>query len=103
VKQSRAHDVSVFINCPFDPPYKPITFAVYDCGFFPRAALEEDNAGEVRYHKIFAARFELFEAELPEWCRRQQLVSRELTFTDQGRLIEEWLYEHPWSGASTAG
>jgi len=212
VKQSPAHDDSVFINCPFDSPYQPmmraITFAVYDCGFFPRAALEEDNAGEVRYHKIvriieecrfgihdisrvqldrstrlprfnmplelglflgataygndrnrgkqclildrdrfryqkfcsdisgqdirshsakpvraisvvrdwlsipaalndvvipsgskIAARFELFEAELPEWCRRQQLVPRELTFTDQGRLIEEWLNEHPWSGA----
>jgi len=50
------YDVSVFVNCPFDPPYEPmmraLTFAVYDCGFFPRSALEEDNAGEVRYHKI---------------------------------------------------
>jgi hypothetical protein len=50
------YDVSVFINCPFDPPYEPmmraLTFAVYDCGFFPRSSLEEDNAGEVRYQKI---------------------------------------------------
>lgn len=50
------YDASVFINCPFDPPYAPmmraLTFGVYDCGFIPRSALEEDNAGEVRYQKI---------------------------------------------------
>jgi len=47
---------SVFINCPFDIPYRPmmraLMFAVYDCGFIARSALEEDNAGEVRYSKI---------------------------------------------------
>lgn len=31
---------------------RTLMFAVYDCGFIPRSALEEDNAGEVRYQKI---------------------------------------------------
>ena len=38
---------SVFINCPFDGRYKrifdAIVFAVYDCGFIPRSALEAAN------------------------------------------------------------
>jgi hypothetical protein len=48
-----------------------------------------------------AGRFRSFEAELPEWCRRQQLEPRELTFTDQRRLIEEWLKARPWSAETT--
>lgn len=47
---------SVFINCPFDDEFEPIrnaiVFAIYDCGFIPRCALEENNAGNVRFDKI---------------------------------------------------
>ena len=46
----------VFINCPFDDEYSDvrnaIVFAVFDCGFIPRCALEEDNAGNIRFEKI---------------------------------------------------
>jgi hypothetical protein len=46
----------VFINCPFDAKYKPIfdalVFAVYECGFRPRSALEIVDGGEVRLDKI---------------------------------------------------
>jgi hypothetical protein len=46
----------VFINCPFDAKYKPIfdalVFAVYECGFRPRSALEIIDGGEVRLDKI---------------------------------------------------
>jgi hypothetical protein len=38
---------NVFINCPFDARYRrlfrAIIFAVYDCGFFPRSALEAEK------------------------------------------------------------
>jgi len=48
---------SVFINCPFDKQYAPllraIVFAVVDCGFSPRCALEKSDAGEVRIQKIY--------------------------------------------------
>ncbi len=48
---------SVFINCPFDPEYQElfyaIIFAVQDCGFRPRCALEIDDAGTVRIDKIY--------------------------------------------------
>jgi hypothetical protein len=51
------YEKSVFINCPFDGAYKPIfeaiVFAVFDCGFQPRCALEADDAGQVRMEKIF--------------------------------------------------
>jgi len=47
---------SVFFNCPFDERYKKLrdamVFAIYDCGFVPRCALEEDNGGDVRFDKI---------------------------------------------------
>jgi hypothetical protein len=46
----------VFINCPFDPGYRPIfdaiVFSVSDLGFVPRCSLEEDDAGESRLSKI---------------------------------------------------
>lgn len=52
----RTYDNSVFINCPFDPEYWPlfeaIVFAIYECGFFPRSALEIDDSSEVRIQKI---------------------------------------------------
>ncbi|MFL5542132.1 MAG: hypothetical protein ACJ8J0_24310 [Longimicrobiaceae bacterium] len=52
----RTYDNSVFLNCPFDPTYRPlfeaVAFAVYDCGFFPRCALEVDDGSQVRIEKI---------------------------------------------------
>ena len=47
---------NVFVNCPFDDEYSPIrdaiTFAIFDCGFVPRSALEEDDGGNTRFDKI---------------------------------------------------
>jgi hypothetical protein len=52
----RSYDNSVFINCPFDSTYRPlfeaVVFAAYDCGFYPRSALEIDDSSEVRIEKI---------------------------------------------------
>ncbi|HKP75082.1 MAG TPA: hypothetical protein VJT67_06030 [Longimicrobiaceae bacterium] len=52
----RTYDNSVFINCPFDSTYRPLfeaaTFAAYDCGFFPRSALELEDSSQVRIQKI---------------------------------------------------
>lgn len=49
-------DQNVFINCPFDRAYKRIfdavVFAVFDCGFVARSALEIMNTAEVRVEKI---------------------------------------------------
>jgi hypothetical protein len=50
------YDRNVFINCPFDATYRPlfeaVAFAVYDCGFIPRCALEVDDGSQVRIEKI---------------------------------------------------
>jgi hypothetical protein len=50
------YDRNVFINCPFDDPYKPlfdaIVFTVYDMGFRPRCAKDVSNAGQPRFNKI---------------------------------------------------
>jgi hypothetical protein len=50
------HDKDVFINCPFDRKYRPIMgallFAVHDCGFRARCALEVEDSGEIRVQKI---------------------------------------------------
>jgi hypothetical protein len=54
---SSTYNVNVFINCPFDKVYKPlfdaIVFAVFDCLFVARCALEEDDGSEIRVQKIF--------------------------------------------------
>lgn len=46
----------VFINCPFDGEYRPIfealVFAVHDCGFIARCALELEDGSQVRTDKI---------------------------------------------------
>jgi hypothetical protein len=51
------YDVSVFINCPFDRAYRKrfqaIIFAVHDCGYIARSALEISDASEIRLSKIF--------------------------------------------------
>jgi hypothetical protein len=52
------YDVSVFINCPFSDDYVPvfraIVFAVVDCGYRPRCALEFEDSGEYRLNRINA-------------------------------------------------
>lgn len=51
-----AYDQGVFINCPFDSRYRhlfhALVFAVADCGFNPRCALEAEDSGEERIRKI---------------------------------------------------
>jgi len=48
---------NVFLNVPFDIRYRPlfraIVFAVHDCGFQSRCALETSDAGEVRVEKLY--------------------------------------------------
>jgi hypothetical protein len=52
-----AYGTSVFFNCPFDNRYKAIfeavLFAVADCGFRPRCALEIEDSSQIRMEKIF--------------------------------------------------
>jgi hypothetical protein len=53
---SSSYAEQVFINCPFDGEYRPmfeaLVFAVHDCGFIARCALEIDDGSEVRIEKI---------------------------------------------------
>ena len=56
--RSPNYNDNVFINCPFDAKYKSLfdamVFAVHDCGFIPRCALEEEDASQVRIDKIYS-------------------------------------------------
>jgi len=51
-----SYEDNVFINCPFDSEYRAIfyalVFAVHDCGYVARCALEVDDSGQVRIQKI---------------------------------------------------
>jgi hypothetical protein len=55
--QKYKYSENVFINCPFDAAYKSLfdalVFAVYDCGFVARCALEEDDGSQIRVQKIY--------------------------------------------------
>src|SRR4051794_5309929 len=50
------YERNVFVNCPFDADYKDlfeaVVFAVHDCGYFARCALEVDDGSEVRIDKV---------------------------------------------------
>lgn len=52
-----AYEDNVFINVPFDRKYsrlsEAIVFAVHDCGFVARSALEVEDSGRARVEKIF--------------------------------------------------
>ena len=54
---SAGYAANVFVNCPFDDAYRPtfeaVVFAVHDCGFVARCALEEEDSGAVRVAKIY--------------------------------------------------
>jgi hypothetical protein len=76
-----AYELSVFINCPFDPAYKKlfysIIFAVIHCGFRARCAQEIDDSGQVRIDKIFkiieACRYGIHDLSRTEIDRRNRL------------------------------
>lgn len=46
----------VFINCPFDPEYRPLfeamVFAIHACGFIARSAVEMDDGSWPRIDKV---------------------------------------------------
>jgi hypothetical protein len=46
----------VFVNCPFDDDFLPLlhamVFAIHDCGFIARLAVEDTGASEMRIDKI---------------------------------------------------
>lgn len=59
VKKGKPHPEysnNVFINCPFDADYnlilRAVQFAIIDCGFIPRCALEANNSDDIRIEKI---------------------------------------------------
>lgn len=56
MRRPKRYDVSVFLNCPFDDAYRPMLhaalFAIQDCGFIARTALEDVGSGETRLDKI---------------------------------------------------
>ena len=47
---------SVFFNCPFDEPYRPLfraaCFTILACGYVPRCALDFNDSGAVRFTEI---------------------------------------------------
>jgi hypothetical protein len=56
VLKTSKYEKGVFINCPFDEQYEKLLyaliFAIHDCGFVARCALEASDSGEVRIAKI---------------------------------------------------
>lgn len=51
-----SYEDSVFVNVPFDKKYSRLSdalvFAVHDCGFVARSALEVEDSGQARVEKI---------------------------------------------------
>jgi hypothetical protein len=53
---ARAVDRNVFVNCPFDADYRPLfealIFTIVLSGYNVRCALEDDDAGNIRFDKL---------------------------------------------------
>ena len=98
----RTYDNSVFINCPFDSTYRPlfeaVTFAAYDCGYFPRSAMEVEDSSQVRIQKIEQIiRESRLRRYLSAVCRELHLDPANLTFRDLTAIIVSWMETHPLS------
>jgi len=95
-----SYEDSVFINCPFDSQYQAIfyalVFAVHDCGYVARCALEVDDSGLVRIQKIQQmisdCRFGVHDisrvesdpqTQLPRYAARARLISRGKALREQ--------------------
>jgi hypothetical protein len=79
---------SVFINCPFDPEYRPLAqaliFTVLECGLEPRIASERVDSGQVRMEKIRelirSCRFSIHDISRIEPLRRGDLPRFNMPF-----------------------
>ena len=77
----RGYDSDIFINCPFDGAYKglfdAIVFAVFDCGFRARCALEGGDSSEVRIEKIFLiisqCKYGIHDISRTDLCKKNKL------------------------------
>jgi len=72
---------NVFLNCPFDDKYKELfytaIFAIMDCGFSVRCALETTDASQVRIQKIYeqiaSCRFGIHDLSRTQLDKKSQL------------------------------
>lgn len=79
---------NVFINCPFDSPYKPIfeavVFAIRACAFQPRCARERLNSAEVRIDRIASliaeSRYSIHDLSRVELDEKNQLPRFNMPF-----------------------
>jgi hypothetical protein len=111
-----AYDDSVFVNVPFDRKYSRLSdaviFAIYDCGFVARSALEIEDSGQARVEKILdiieQSKFGVHDISRAGIDRNTKLARfnmplelgffdhRELTFGDYTTLVVGWLGRTPW-------
>lgn len=109
-----SYDRRVFINCPFDNDYLPllqaIAFAVIDCGFSPRLAIQEVN-GRLRLEKMIdlmrASRLSIHDisrlpaapGELPGAVSLAKLSAGEILsfdyLSDLVELMADWIKARP--------
>ena len=71
--RTRRRNTDVFINCPFDDAYAPcfaaLLFTVTIAGYRARCALEENDAGDIRFDKL-----------------RRLIADSDFTIHDQSRI-----------------
>jgi hypothetical protein len=94
-----AVDRNVFINCPFDADYRPLfealIFTIVASGYTARCALEDDDAGNIRFDK------------LRRLIRESSWSIHDLSRTELGRTpchastcLSSWAW--PWARSTSA-
>jgi hypothetical protein len=98
------YNTSVFINCPFDRVYEAIfhaiVFAVLDCGFTVRCALEADEGGtriDRIYNLIEVCRFGIHDISRIEHDPVNDLPRFNMSF-ELGLFLGARRYGHPYQG-----
>jgi hypothetical protein len=87
-RAARPYSRCVFVNCPFDKTFKPlldaILFAIHDCGFIARIALEEAGTGDARLERIREiieeSRFSIHDVSRVQQSRAQPLPRFNMAF-----------------------
>lgn len=100
-------DLAVFVNCPFDEPFKPlldaILFVIHDCGFAARTALEESGSGETRLDKLVRivgeCRFSIHDVSRTEITQSSPLPRFNMPF-ECGLAIGAMRYQRALRGGS---
>lgn len=60
------------------------------------APIKKEEVLEIPGEGVLSGRYKTFTEELPKLCKKAQITTAELTFSDYVRFVVTWLEQNPW-------